>query len=550
MSSGSRFNRGLIGKANPLFSMIRTTVETAFYGNNVTSIISPCEAYKLAKASPGTVVTDMPVFKPEKIGLEPDSKVLLFNDGAVTGRCASARRILGEPGVNEAEYASKIREAIYNTRKKKMYHAQAYIGLNSDFMVKAHLLLPQDHENILYNWLLNFQFMNEHYNEMHENSAKCEREGEIFVFSDPDWQHPDHPLGLSFFDPEHNCAAILGMRYFGEFKKGTLTLAWGCANRNGFAACHGGQKRYNLPDRKYVVGFFGLSGSGKSTLTHAKHNGKYDVTILHDDAFVISSKDGSSVALEPSYFDKTSDYPLCSEDNKYLLSVQNVGATQDENGNIVIVTEDIRNGNGRAIKSRLWSPNRVDKFQEPVDTIIWLMKDPSIPPVVKVNSPILASTMGATLATKRTSAERLAPGVNPDALVIEPYANPFRTYPLANDYTRFLELFEKRNIDCYIFNTGHFLDKKIPKELTLKILESIVEGEAMFQKWQPFDDLEVLEIDGFSPDITDDDYRKLLRDRFVDRLNFIKSRASEKGGYDALPSDAADALASLIERLK
>ncbi len=72
----------------------------------------------------------------------------------------------------------------------------------------------------------------------------------------------------------------------------------------------------------------------------------------------------------------------------------------------------------------------------------------------------------------------------------------------------------------------------------------------MFQKWQPFDDLEVLEIDGFSPDITDDDYRKLLRDRFVDRLNFIKSRASEKGGYDALPSDAADALASLIERLK
>lgn len=550
MSSSSRFTRSSIGKSNPLFSQTRTTIETAFYGNNVSTVISPCEAYKLAKSSAGTIVTDMPVYKPEKLGLEPDSKVLLFNDGAVTGRCASARRILGEPGVSEADYCAKIREAIYNTRKKKMYHVQGYIGLDQDFMIKAHLLVPEDYENIMYNWLLNFQPMNEFYNELYENSIKFDDEGEIFVFSDPDWQHPEHPLGLSFFDPEHNCAAILGMRYFGEFKKGTLTLAWGCANRQGFAACHGGQKRYNLSDRKYVVSFFGLSGSGKSTLTHAKHGGKYDVTILHDDAFVISSKNGSSVALEPSYFDKTSDYPLCSDDNRYLLSVQNVGATQDENGNIVIVSEDIRNGNGRAIKSRLWSPNRVDKFDEPVDTIVWLMKDPSIPPVVKIEDPVLSSAMGATLATKRTSAERLAPGVDPNALVIEPYANPFRTYPLSDDFKRFLELFKKRKIDCYIFNTGHFGERKIPKELTLNILESIVEGKARFKKWEPFEELQIMELDGFTPDTSDEDYMKLLRDRLVDRFNFIKSRETERGGFDRLPSEAAEVFAKLIERLR
>ena len=35
--------------------------------------------------------------------------------------------------------------------------------------------------------------------------------------------------------------------------------------------------------------------------------------------------------------------------------------------------------------------------------------------------------MGATLATKRSSAERLKEGVDPNALVVEPYANPFRT---------------------------------------------------------------------------------------------------------------------------
>ncbi|NVO05037.1 MAG: excinuclease ABC subunit UvrA, partial [Rhodoferax sp.] len=35
----------------------------------------------------------------------------------------------------------------------------------------------------------------------------------------------------------------------------------------------------------------GVSGSGKSTITHARHNNKYDITVVHDDAFVINVKD-------------------------------------------------------------------------------------------------------------------------------------------------------------------------------------------------------------------------------------------------------------------
>ena len=57
--------------------------------------------------------------------------------------------------------------------------------------------------------------------------------------------------------------------------------------------------------------------------------------------------------------------------------------------------------------------------------------------------------MGATLATKRSSAERLAAGVDPNALVVEPYANPFRVYPLSMDYERFKELIAD-GVDCYI----------------------------------------------------------------------------------------------------
>lgn len=50
-------------------SRIRTTIESAFYGNNVELVKTPAEMYKLAKNSPGTIVTDMPVYRPEEVGL-------------------------------------------------------------------------------------------------------------------------------------------------------------------------------------------------------------------------------------------------------------------------------------------------------------------------------------------------------------------------------------------------------------------------------------------------------------------------------------------------
>jgi len=550
MASITYFNRDEIGKSNPIFSQIRTTVETVFYGNNVYRINSLREAYKLAKDSPGTIVTDMPVYKPEEIGLDEDAKILLFNDGAVTGRCAAARRIIGEIDVDTAYYSEILRDAAYKTRFKKMYHAQAYIGLHEDFMVKAHLLIPEGHENILYNWLLNFQYINEKYINMYNNSRVFKNEGDIYILSDPDWENEDHPLGLALFDPEHNCACILGMKYFGEHKKGTLTLAWGIANRNGFASCHGGLKRYNLKDgRKYTIGVFGLSGSGKSTITHEKHGGKYDIAILHDDAYVISTEDKSSIALEPSYFDKTQDYPLTSEANKYLITVQNCGATLDENGKCVIVTEDIRNGNGRAIKSKLWADNRVDKIEESVDAIIWLMKDPALPPVLKINNPVLAATMGATLATKRTTAERLAQNVDRNKLVIEPYANPFRTYPLSDDYNKFKELFEKGKVDCYIFNTGFYLDKKVPKEVTLNSIEKIVNGDADFKPFGNIADIEYLPVEGFEIEI-DEKYREMLNNSIDYRIEFLENMKEAKGGRDKLPEEALICLYNIKYEIK
>ena len=121
-----------IGKGKPGFAKTRSIIEAAFYGNNVVKINSLKEAYELAKNSPGTIVTDMPVYRAEEIGLDRDAKVLLFNDGSITGRYAAARRIQGEPGVNQDKLDKILMDAVYDTRYKKMYHAEAYIGLDKD----------------------------------------------------------------------------------------------------------------------------------------------------------------------------------------------------------------------------------------------------------------------------------------------------------------------------------------------------------------------------------------------------------------------------------
>ena len=546
MATKSTFSKSEIRKDNPIFSSFRSVVETSMYGNNTTEIKTTEEAYLLAKDSMHTIVTDLIVKHPEKLGLPYGANVLVENGGAVVGRTAAAKRILGENPEEDAKLAPIIREAIYQGENKMRYKATAYVGLDSDFMVKAHLSVPVGQENNLYSWLLNFQICNEVYDELYVQSRAI-NEGDILIYQNPEWHHPDYPMGLAYFDSKHNAAIILGMNYFGELKKATLTLAWGTAHRLGYVACHGGQKKFTLTNGKnYVSAFFGLSGSGKSTLTHAKHENKYAVEVLHDDAFIVSLEDGSSIALEPAYFDKTQDYPSNHPEIDYFVTVQNVAVTLDENGDKVLLTEDLRNGNGRTIKSRYSTSNRVDKFNEPIDAIYWIMKDESLPPVIKVTDPVLAATFGATLATKRSTAERLKKGIDINKLVIEPYANPFRIYPLKEDYNHFKALFTNQSIDCYILNTGYFLDKKVTAAVTLSSIESIVEGRAEFRSFGTSNELSYLVVEDYEPDFNNPEYRKLVQERLQMRVAYIQEQ-NKTNKMNLLPDEALEAMQSLLD---
>ena len=530
-------------KINPLFSKMRSTIETAFYGNNVTPVTSVAQAYQLAAEEPGVIVLDMPVYKPCEQGLPTDAKVLVTNDGKTTGRYAKARRIIGDEGIDEVELSNIARDAVYDSRDKEWLAAEAIVGLDKKFTARAHLMIPKDHASTLYSWIMNFKFFDAAVKEFYDDSLEIP-EGDIYIYSDPDYIVPGHPGGLAIFDPAHNCAMILGMRYFGEHKKGTLTLAWSLANRLGYVACHGGMKRYNLDNGKsYTIGVFGLSGSGKSTLTHEKHDGRYDISILHDDAYIINTEDLSSIALEPTYFDKMQDYPVEHPANEFLLTLQNVGVTMDDEGRKVVLAEDVRNNNGRAIKSQFWTENRVNYVDEPVNAIVWLMKDKTLPPILKIDDPVLASTMGATLATRRSTAEKLDAHVDPNALVIEPYANPFRTYPLALDYESYKKLFSECGVECYIMNTGFFLDNKVPKEVTLDLLERLVEGTLEFKPFYKYPNLEYVEVPGFEPPFQVREYHHQLHKAFEFRYDYVEKLIGHK---NELPEEVLEVLKTLM----
>lgn len=548
MSTRERFETTEINGRNRLFSPTKTIIETAFYGNNVQAVTDLKMAYELAKKSPKTIVTDQPIKHTSELGLPKDAVMLVDNHGRIVGRTAAARKILGRPGVDNDELEAVLREAVYQGNERQFYQAQAIVGLDEEFMLKAHLMVPKGYEVNLLSYLLNFQILDSEYAKRYA-ASKAYSEDDIYLYCDPEWNDPQYPDGLALFDPEHNVAAILGLRYFGELKKATLTLAWATAHRNGYTACHGGEKTFHFKDKEdKVFAFYGLSGSGKSTLTHAKHAGKFDdITILHDDAFIIDRKDGSSIALEPAYFDKTSDYLPGSKEMEYFTTVMNVGVTQDMQGKKILVTDDLRNGNGRTIKSRYSAKNRVDREQAPLDSIFWIMKDDSLPPVVKLSDPVIAATFGLTLATKRSTAENVI-GESRNKLVIEPFANPFRVYPLTEDYQDFKELFEKQQANCYIINTDSYNGKNIDKDTTLGILEAIANETTDWTEFGALPQMSYLSLPGYEVDLNDTAYAKKLRQRLQDRLDWVNNY-TKTHPQEELPVEITTKLEELVAKL-
>lgn len=204
--------------------------------------------------------------------------------------------------------------------------------------------------------------------------------------------------------------------------------------------------------------------------------------IIHDDAFVIDLDRDLSMALEPNLFDKT-DRGWSEE---AVFSFMNVGVLPTE-GKKIPLLNDVRNANGRCVKSRDVLGTVADRTGKP-DLVVWLMKDSTLPPIVRLDDPLLAVAMGATLMTKRTAAENVS-AEEMKKLVFEPFANPFRCHYLSTDCEMFLRLIRSGTV-CYVFNTGGYWKTSdtdlvdIPKELSLKLQQAIVAEDIEFTPWK------------------------------------------------------------------
>lgn len=526
-------------------SSFQAIIKTLFYGNNVKRV-DLRECYELARKQPGVIQTDHPMYKAKEMGLPADAKVLVVNDGSILGRTAKARVLVPKMGADKGKYETILREAVYDMGNKSLIYSNAYMGLDPDCMIKVHYLTTERHAINALNVCLNFQHETPEYLEAYSKSSKLDSETDVIMIADPDWKHPDFPIGLVIIDPEHNAVAVLGLRYFGEMKKNLLTFGWTIGVRAGMVACHAGIKEFHLTEGNSSMAVFGLSGSGKSSLTNsAFHEGAIrtdqgeKVTVIHDDAFNIDMAHNKSIVLEPNLFDKTDGTEAGSKDIDFWMTAMNQMVTEDGNGNKVIFPTDIRNRNGRAIKSREWLLNLADTGPMP-NYVCYLMKDTTLPPITFISNHRLAVAMGASLATMRTSAENVAES-EMNRLVFEPFANPFRVYPLTLDCERFEELF-KRGAVGVILNTNRFYASEgkefdIPKELTLPMVVHVARGKMETEEWPIYPGLRLPKKGSMSfldPDYdakytppTGIDYYRLLQKRTQQRINFLADLAKD-----------------------
>jgi len=537
----------------------RATIESAFFANSVRRT-TMAELYKLALKQPEVMTTCHPFYKPSQYGLPHDAKVLISNDGGIVGRTARARKLVREMGKERDKFLGILSEVTYQLNKRECLWLEAIIGLHKNFMVKAHLLSPITDAKNMMDWGFNFTPWMKPWIEQYNRSKKFD-EPDILVLADPGWSNPEFPNGLVIIDEEENCIAILGLRYFGERKKGTLTIAWTIGVRQNMVACHGGIKTIgNNPP----IAVFGLSGSGKSSITNSHdHAGTLKknerVTVIHDDAFLIALDENITVALEPSLFDKTDALEFRDPIIKYFFSAQNVAVTDLGKGKREIVGQDIRNDNGRCMKSRDMF-NFANSCPRP-GILIWLQKDQSLPPVMKVVDNGLAVAMGASLATLRAKGVENVPKEELAKLVIEPFANPFRVHSLEEDCRQFLKLF-KLGTECYILNTGHFgmpnEEVNIPKELSLAIVTQLVRNKIEWREWNSFPGLQIPAngIDLFRPDydkkfkpLKSRQFLQFLRNRMQDRITFLSNKRDLEQDMDSAFIDPLVAARTVIDKI-
>ncbi len=538
-------------------SPVRAVAETLLHSKKVRKVTA-AEAYELARKQSGVEETDLEIYAgtAKRLGLAKGSKVLVDNHGKIIGRTAKARRFYSKSSAAEKRRLDgDLREAVYQMQKEPLIKADAIIGLDNDLMLKATYITTESDANNVFNWLCNFTPYESMVKEYAASKKLPIQDIIILAFNgwsnnDPFYENTGAPQ-LALVDQNHNVIVNLGMRYFGERKKGTLTLAWTSGMRLGMAASHGGIKEIDFSEcsdeykslGKRAIAFYGLSGTGKSSHTNSADNAGtmpkgFKKVVLHDDAFQIDVKDKVCRVWEPSLFDKTDSRDLDNPEWDYLTAVMN-HAVITYKDKVVPLGLDARQQNGRALFDRDLLGAWVNKCEFP-NSLVWLMKDTILPPVVKITDKYLSVAMGAALMTERNAAENVK-AEDLGKLVFVPYANPFRVYELYKDVESFKTVVDN-GADCFVFNSAGYWRSStedledIKLKTSLSLQTAILTDALQWEEWDLLPGAMIPTKESIEKLVPDyyakydpakrqnlKEYKKLVKGRFQQRIEFLQN---------------------------
>jgi hypothetical protein len=445
-------------------------------------------------------------------------------------------------------------------------------------MGECNFLVPQKYAKHAFDFILNFVPANDDARRQYKVSKPLGFK-DIRVISHPDWVNPDWlawksrvnpndphshkndpepPRIRMIFDPDNNVAFLLGNFYFGECKKGALSLIWSAFLNKGLGMpIHGSSKSLVMPDgSKKVFITIGLSGSGKSSLGNAYH-GEFikkgwlkDVELGNDDAIIVQAHENETSGLESSLYNKTDEYRPGSFWEKTVQTAENALVVIDETGQRKPYYMDIYTKNGRCISNRHHLPGADPvKLDTPSPSYICtIQKDNTWGPITRIENPLLQAGLYITLSTKSSAAENISLA-ELGKLKISPGANPFGIWPRNLECEMFLKAVQKHKVMGLLLNTGGFFisekeelagnETDIPKELSVMLYPLVAADKIKWVDWDMVPGVKVPApgaMEEFYPGYdrkfsvtkeNKDSYRLLFRSRIQNRIDWMMNNGIE-----------------------
>ncbi len=481
-------------------------------------------AYELACQQPNTVVTDALMSDVEGVGLFPtNNKILVSITGQDTGRSPWARIVMDKRNADDMEVLTRlIKNVVREMLPMDMLAVRCYFGRSKNAMGECDFLVPSKYAKHALDFIMNFVPASDDARRKYRESKPLGFKN-IRVISHPDWVNPDWlawknrvnphdkeqvkhdpepPRIKMIFDAENNVAFLLGNYYFGECKKGALSLIWSAFLSKGIGMpIHGSSKSLVLPDGKRVSFVtIGLSGSGKSSLGNAYHKEFIekgwlkDTELGNDDAIVVQMEENETSGLESSLYNKTDEYKPGSFWEKTVQSAENALVIVNQQGQRVPYYMDVYTKNGRCISNRHHLPGAdPQRLDTPAPSYICtIQKDNTFGPLTLIEDPYLQAALYITLSTKSTAAENISLA-ELGKLKISPGANPFGIWPHNKECDVFLQCVNRHKIKGLLLNTGGFFindeaeirkeETDIPKELSIILYPLIAANKIKWVDW-------------------------------------------------------------------